>query len=100
MVTNLTRNILEARHFRSTWNALAGRSTTEDADLYLIFANIHNLRTETLTRLVTFREKLRRIIFCGILPLLGFATSGDGCSLRRLSVICAIIWYGVLNKIE
>ena len=53
----------EADQFISIWNAMATRSTSKSEDLYLIFANLLNLRTEDFSKQSTSQEKFQRILF-------------------------------------
>jgi hypothetical protein len=117
-----TAEKLEADHFKATWNTLAGPSTTMDADLYLIFANIHNLRTEILPTLLTTSQKLRCIalsfkslptslLFCTAqtkqqkipcpdawIPLEFGRELLTGSSLMRLDRTCNVLYFSGLDN--
>ena len=56
------------RAFLSTWNALAGRSTTKSEDIYLILANIMDIDHESLRDRLPEERMQRILLSLGELP--------------------------------
>lgn len=60
----------KAAEFALVWNALAGRTTTKQSDLYLILANLLDLHTEDLASQASTAESFQRLVLsCETLPL-------------------------------
>lgn len=53
----------ELEAFISTWNALAGRSTTKPEDLYIVLASCLDFKLRQLRKFETSEDKMQRIIF-------------------------------------
>lgn len=49
--------------FVSIWNNLAGRSTTQAADLYIVLASCLDFKLRQLRKFENFEEKMQRMIF-------------------------------------
>lgn len=52
-----------AESFVSIWNNLAGRSTTQAADLYIVLASCLDFKLRQFRKFETFEEKMQRMIF-------------------------------------
>lgn len=52
-----------AESFVSIWNNLAGRSTTQVADLYIVLASCLDFKLRQFRKFETFEEKMQRMIF-------------------------------------
>lgn len=57
------RDRTTAESFVSIWNNLAGRSTTQAADLYVVLASCLDFKLRQFRKFETFEEKMQRMIF-------------------------------------
>jgi hypothetical protein len=57
------RDRTRSESFVSIWNNLAGRSTTQAADLYVVLASCLDFKLRQFRKFETFDEKMQRMIF-------------------------------------
>lgn len=60
---NAVRTLGDVDNFISTWNGLAGRSTSKAEDLYVVLASCLDFKLRQFRRFKTMEEKVQRIIF-------------------------------------